>query len=219
LHRYALAPDRVHVARPGADAADLATGSSGAGEFLCVAAVTPLKGHDVLVAALAAVADLPWRCSCVGSLDRDPAFVQQVRRRVAELGIGDRVAFRGPLTGAALADCYAAADLLVLASRAETYGMVVTDALARGVPVVAAAVGGIGEALGPGRDGTAPGILVAPDDPAPLAAALRSWLTDPPLRRTIRQAARDRRAQLTGWDETSARVDQALTAVLRDTPR
>jgi glycosyltransferase involved in cell wall biosynthesis len=219
LHRYALAPDRVHVAPPGVDAADLATGSRGAGEFLCVAAVTPLKGHDVLVAALAAVADLPWRCTCVGSLDRDPSFVQQLRRRVAELGITERVAFRGPRTGAALADCYAAADLLVLASRAETYGMVVTEALARGVPVVAAAVGGIGEALGPGRDGTMPGILVAPDDPAPLAAALRSWLTDPPLRSTIRQAARDRRAQLAGWDETSAHVDQALTAVLRDTPR
>ncbi|HEU5267867.1 MAG TPA: glycosyltransferase, partial [Jatrophihabitans sp.] len=142
-----------------------------------------------------------------------------VRGRVARLGLGERVAFRGPQTGVALARSYAGADLLVLASRAETYGMVVTEALARGVPVVAAAVGGVGEALGHGSDSAAPGILVPPDDPATLAAALRDWLTDPQLRTKIRQAARDRRAQLTGWDETSARVDQVLTAVLRDAPR
>ena len=75
LDRYALRPDRVHVAEPGADPADLAPGTAGGGELLCVAAVTAHKGHDVLLDALAAIADLPWRCVCVGTLDRDPAFV------------------------------------------------------------------------------------------------------------------------------------------------
>ena len=118
--------------------------------------MTPGKGHDVLLDALATVTDLSWRCACVGSLDRDPAFADALRRRVRDGGLADRVCFPGPRTGADLDRSYAAADLLVLASRAETYGMVVTEALARGLPVVATDVGGVPEALGtaptgPGR--------------------------------------------------------------------
>ena len=175
LELYALPADRVHVAEPGVDAADLAPGTAAGDALLCVAAVTPDKGHDVLLDALATATDLSWRCACVGSLDRDPAFVDGVlRRRAVDGGLGDRVRFPGPRTGAELDRSYAAADLLVLASRAETYGMVVTEALARGLPVVAADVGGVTEALGHGDDGTRPGLLVPPDDPAALGAALRA---------------------------------------------
>ena len=70
----------------------------------------------------------------------------------------------------------------MLASRAETYGMVVTEALARGLPVLATEVGGVTEALGHGEDGTRPGLLVPPGDPAALGAALRAWLEDAELR-------------------------------------
>ena len=154
-----------------------------AGEaLLCVAAVTFDKGHDVLLDALATISDLSWHCVCVGSLDRDPAFVEGLRRRSLEGGLDDRVHFPGPRTGADLDRSYAAADLMVLASRAETYGMVVTEALARGVPVLAADVGGVTEALGHGADGIRPGLLVPPEDPAALGAALRAWLGDAELR-------------------------------------
>ena len=104
--------------------------------------------------------------------------------------------FPGPRTGAELDRAYAAADLLVLASHAETYGMVVTEALARGLPVLAAEVGGVTEALGHGEDGTRPGLLVPPGDPAALGAALRAWLGDAELRGRLRRAARERRASL-----------------------
>ena len=104
--------------------------------------------------------------------------------------------FPGPRTGAELDRSYAAADLLVLASRAETYGMVVTEALARGLPVVATEVGGVTEALGHGAGRLRPGLLVAPDDPAALATALRAWLGDAELRRRLRRAARERRESL-----------------------
>lgn len=211
LLRYALPADKVHVAQPGVDPAQLASGTDRGGELLCVAAVTPHKGHDVLLAALATAADLPWRCVCVGTLHREPAFVERLRHRAVAAGIGDRVCFPGPRIGNDLDHAYAAADVLVLASRAETYGMVVTEALARGLPVIATAVGGLPEALGRTSDGRRPGLLVPPGDSGALAAALRAWLTDANLRQRLREAARERRSTLSGWDAPSDRIAHVLT--------
>ena len=213
---YALPAERVHVAEPGVDAAGLAPGTEAGDALLCVAAVTPDKGHDVLLDALATAADLAWRCSCVGSLDRDPAFAEGVRRATRMNGLGDRVRFSGPRTGPELDRAYAAADLLVLASHAETYGMVVTEALARGVPVLAADVGGVPEALGHGDDGTRPGLLVPPGDPAALGAALRRWLGDAELRGRLRRAARERRASLRRWPADHVRRSPACSRERRD---
>ena len=211
LHRYGLPTDRVHVAEPGVDPAQLASGTDGGGELLCVAAVAPHKGHEVLLAALATITDLPWRCTCVGTLDREPAFVEHLRHCADAAGIGRRVCFPGTQLGDDLARAYAAADVLVLASRAETYGMVVTEALARGLPVIATAVGGLPEALGRTSDGRRPGILVQRDDCLALAAALRRWLVDADLRQCIREAARERRLTLSGWEEPTHRIARVLT--------
>jgi glycosyltransferase involved in cell wall biosynthesis len=210
---YAPPADRVHVAEPGVDAAELAPGSAAGGALLCVAAVTRAKGHDVLLDGLSTVTDLSWRCECLGSLDRHAAFADRVRRRALGDGLRDRVRFAGPRTGAALERAYAAADLLVLASHAETYSMVVTEALARGLPVLATDVGGVSEALGHGDDGTLPGLLVPPGDPAAFGAALRSWLEDAGLRERLRRAARERRASLRGWADTTSDVAGVLAEV------
>ncbi len=199
----------VHVAEPGVDAAALAAGSAGGGALLCVAAVSRGKGHDVLLDGLATVTDLAWRCACVGSLDKAPAFADHVQRRALAGGLRDRVHFTGPRTGAALDSAYAAADLLVLASHGETYGMVVTEALARGVPVLATDVGGVPEALGHG------GLLVPPRDPEALGAALRRWLEDASLREGLRRAASERRASLPRWEDTASVVATALIAAAR----
>ncbi|HEY3191011.1 MAG TPA: glycosyltransferase family 4 protein, partial [Solirubrobacteraceae bacterium] len=129
---------------------------------------------------------------------------ESLKRRILDKELGDRVRFMGPRIGADLDPSYESADLLVLPSRAETYGMVVTEALARGLPVVAADVGGVAEALGHGRAGIRPGMLVPPDDPAALAAALRAWLDDAELRLTWRRAARERRASLAEWSTTTS---------------
>jgi glycosyltransferase involved in cell wall biosynthesis len=209
---YALPADRMHVAEPGVDAAPIAPGTAASGALLCVAAVTPGKGHDVLLDALALTTDLAWTCTCVGSLVRDPAFADGIRRRVHD---GDRVRFRGPLTGAELDRAYAAADVLVLPSHAETYGMVVTEALARGLPVIATDVGGVSEALGHGEDGIPPGLLVPPGDPAALAAALRRWLSDAELRGRLRRAARERRLVLRRWPATTSDVAGVLAGAAR----
>ena len=212
---YDLPAGRIHVASPGVDPAELVLGTERGGTLLCVAAVTPGKGHDVLIEALGDIAELPWRCLCVGSLDRDLAFAGAVRARARQVGLGERISFPGPRTGEALRRSYAAADLVVLPSRAETYGMVITEALARGLPVIASEVGGTPEALGHGAPGVRPGFLVAPGDPAALAAALRSWLSDEPLRARLRQAARRRRAALEPWPATVSAVAGVLTEVAR----
>ena len=114
-------------------------------------------------------------------------------------------------SGAALSHAYATADLLVAPSRSETYGMTVTEALAHGLPVIAADVGGLPEALGATADGTRPGQLVPPDDPAALAAALGDWLGDEYHRRRLRAAARQRRSALCGWEQTAQEIADALS--------
>ena len=210
LQLYSLPVDRVHVAEPGVERGELAPGTATAGALLSVAAVIPGKGHDVLLDALAPLADLPWQCLCVGSLERDPMFVERLRRRVAAGGMDERIRFSGPQAGAELAGSYGAADVLVLPSRAESYGMVVAEALARGLPVVAAEVGGVPEALGHGADGTRPGLLVPPNDPAALRDALRTWLEDADLRLRLRRAARERRESLAGWSTTTSAVADVL---------
>jgi glycosyltransferase involved in cell wall biosynthesis len=215
LELYPLPGDRVRVAEPGVDAARLVAGTENAGAFLCVAAVTAGKGHDVLLDALAMLADDRWRCLCVGSLDREPTFADEARRRVLDRALGARVRFSGTQTAIDLARSYAAADVLVLPSRGETYGMVVTEALARGLPVIASDVGGVPEALGHGADGTRPGLLVAPDDPEALGGALRDWLRNPGLRRRLRRAARERRASLVSWSATTAVVADVLAEAVR----
>ncbi|MEW9518073.1 glycosyltransferase family 4 protein [Streptomyces tubercidicus] len=218
ITHHGLPAARVHAVRPGADPAPLAPGTDGATGLLCVAAVTPRKGQHRLIEALATVTDLPWRCACVGALGRDPGYVAQLRSTVATFGLDDRITFTGPRAGADLESCYAAADLLVLTSYAETYGMVVTEALARGIPVLATAVDGVPEAVGQAPDGSVPGLLVPPGRPAALADALRGWLGDPQLRDRVRISARGRRAMLEGWEMTSHSLAGVLERV-RHQPR
>lgn len=214
---HGLGADRVQVATPGVDPAPPAPGTDGASRLLCVGSVTPTKGQDLLVEALAATADLPWSCDLVGPLRRAPAHLAAVRRSIERHRFSERVRLTGPRTGAQLAAAFAAADLLVLPSRVESYGMVVAEALARGIPVLAAAVGGVPETLGHDPDGRMPGIVVPPADVAALAAALRRWFGEPALREGLRRSARKRRGTLDGWEVTTRCLAGVLER-LRGTP-
>ncbi|GAA3513300.1 glycosyltransferase family 4 protein [Georgenia daeguensis] len=200
----------VRVARPGARRAPTAGGSTPP-RILAVANLTPTKDPLTLVRALHEVTDLPWTAVLVGSPDVDRDFAEAVRREAA--GLGERVRLAGALVGDPLEAEWSAADLLVLTSRTETFGMVVLEALAHGVPAVVGAGTGAVEALTrgalPGQTAT-PGAAVPPGDPGALAAMLRRWLTDTSLRDQWRRAAADRRATLPGWDVTAAIVGQTL---------
>lgn len=213
LGAYGLDPGLVHVAHPGVDPAATATVSPDGRNLLSVGAVTRDKGHDLLVGALARNADLLWRCVCVGPLTRSPDFVAALHGDICDAGLEGRLHLVGPRTGEDLDADYAAADLLVLPTRVETYGMVVTEALAHGVPVLACDVGGVSEALGHDAAGHPPGLLVPAGDVTALARAVRAWLGDAALRRRLRASAAERRGRLTGWDDTAQRFARVLEEV------
>ncbi len=214
MGRDALDPGAVHVAEPGVDPAPVASGTTAGGALLSVAAVTPGKGHDVLLDALSGLRDLAWRCVCVGSLTRDPGWAARTLRQAQGAGLDDRVEFPGARVGPALAASYAGADALVLATRAESYGMVAAEALARGIPVIGSDVGGLPDTVGRTRDGRVPGLLVPPGDALALAHALRRWLADDALRHDLRAAARERRDSLRPWAVTTDRVQAVLAGLL-----
>ena len=211
LTRYAIPGCRVHVARPGVDRV-AAPARPVPGHLICVGVLGHHKGQDLLIEALADLADRDWRCVLAGSPDRYPDFVDQLQTRISHLGYDHRVRLSGVLTGGALSHAYTTADLLVAPSRSETYGMTVTEALAHGLPVIAAEVGGLPEALGCTADGSRPGQLIPPGDPAALAAALADWLGDERHRQRLRAAARQRRSTLRGWEQTAEEIANALTA-------
>ncbi len=197
--RYGQMP--VSVALPGTGAAPPTAPAADGHRLLCVGAVTAVKGQDLLVEALGLIGDLSWTCRLVGSEEIDSSFAAEVRRRAGKLGIADRITWTGPMSQGIYED----ADLLVSASRFETYGMAITEAVAHGLPVIVTEVGGVREALG----GT--GVLVRAEDPEELAAALRVWLTDGDARTRLRAGVGERRHHLPTWEQTVAAVDTALS--------
>jgi glycosyltransferase involved in cell wall biosynthesis len=208
LERYRLAPERVAVVEPGTPHAPLSRGSSGSPlELLSVATLNQGKGHEDLLAALASVPRRPWHLTCAGSVTRHPETVQQVRAAIDRLGLRDRVTLAGELDGPALETCYDRADLFVLATRQETYGMAVAEALAHGLPVVSTTTGAIPELVGESA-----GLIVAPGDTAALSQALSRVLCDDELRASLARGARQRRTTLRRWEEATARMVDVLAS-------
>ncbi|HEX6759322.1 MAG TPA: glycosyltransferase family 4 protein [Propionibacteriaceae bacterium] len=202
----------VGVAVPGVAPASEANGSSEAGgtpRFLTIATLTPTKDQLTLVRALAQITDLRWTADLIGSARADRDYADRLRAEIAEVGLADRVTVAGSLVGRELDQRWDAADLLVLPSRTETYGLVVVEALARGIPAVVTEGTGAVEALQQGattQSTATPGTAVPTGNPTSLAAVLRSWLTEPMLRRAWRHAALARRDTLPGWQQTAEAV-------------
>jgi glycosyltransferase involved in cell wall biosynthesis len=154
--------------------------------LLCVAIVVPRKGHTLLLAALAGLRTYDWRLDCIGSLQRDPAHVRRVRAQRQRLRLRGRVRLHGEVPAAMLRQAYYRADLFVLPSYHEGYGMALAEAVAAGVPVISTRVGAIPEAVAPGA-----GVLVAPGDVQALRLALqRLWRRPDHYRRLCRGAWR-----------------------------
>jgi glycosyltransferase involved in cell wall biosynthesis len=210
IKHHGLDPRRVLTAPPGTDPAPLAAGTESGNRLLCLASVIPRKGHDVLAEALANLADLPWTCVCVGAVRRDPGHARRIQGLVDRLGLTHKMILAGPLPPLPdedLSQTFNRTDLLVLPSRRETFGMVVTEALVRGIPVLATNVDALPHTLGRDTKPT-PGMLVPPDDVPALTEALRRWLTDAELRDRLREAARAREVE--DWPTAAKRLAGVL---------
>lgn len=203
---YGVAADRVVIARPGTDPAPMAQGSrDGIVRLLSVGALVPRKGFDVLIAALAALPDLPWRLAIVGDRSRNADCAARLDNDIARHGLGDRIDVQGAVAEEQLETFYATADLFVLASRFEGYGMAYSEAIAHGLPVIGTNAGAIPDTVPAGA-----GLLVPPDDAGALARALRQLIEYPDERLKLATAARAAAATLPSWQDTAAIVSRAL---------
>jgi glycosyltransferase involved in cell wall biosynthesis len=194
---YDVPLERLVVALPGTDPAPPAARLGF--HILSLGSVTPRKGHDVLVAALGRIADLPWRCTIAGSLERSPGTASALRVQITDAGLGDRIALVGEVEDTDA--LYADADLFVLASRHEGFGMAYAEALMRGLPVIGTTAGAIPSVVPPEA-----GALVPPDDPVALADALARLLSDTAARDRASAAALEAAARLPRWEDTVSAV-------------
>ncbi len=206
VSRYDIAADKIFVALPGTDPADKSQGHGDAPVLLTVATLTYRKGHDVLVRALASVADLPWTSAWAGSMTREPETTTNIRGMIKSHNLEDRIDLRGEISGDALDELYMRSDAFVLPSRHEGYGMAFAEALAHGLPIIACSAGAVPDTV-PGNAG----LLVPPNDPDALAAALRHLLIDGNKRAALANAAWTHGQQLPRWSDTAATVAKALS--------
>ena len=205
---YGVSPGRVSVVEPGTDRGEARPHRTGDATvvLLAVGAVVSRKGYDVLIAALASLKHLPWRLVIAGDRTRDPETVRQLDAAIAKSGLCDRLQLAGAVSSEELSRFYGEADLFVLPSRFEGYGMAYAEALAHGLPVVATTAGAIPDTVPADA-----GILVPVEDVAALAGALRRLIEQPAARAALAAAARA--AHFPSWSEQAAKFAQVLERV------
>ncbi len=208
VREFGVRSKRIACVEPGTDRLPIARGT-GRHALLCVATLTPRKGHVTLIRALARVADLEWRLTCLGSLVRSPETVKQIRREIRKAGLARRISLAGETASPArLRRCYGSADLFVLPTEYEGYGMAVAEAVASGLPVVSTPTGAIPQLVGADA-----GVLVPPGDVAALAAVLRRVLSDDRVLARMQAAARRRRKTLRSWRRTVTEFNDVIRSV------
>lgn len=205
---YAVLLDRTTIIRPGVDLPAAVTRrreQRHAVQLIAVGSIAPRKGYDVLMEALGRLKALAWHLVIAGDTTRDPAALVRLKAEIARLHLEDRISIRGAMTPARLSDLYAEADVFVLASLFEGYGMVFGEAIAHGLPIVATAVGAAREVV----PATA-GVLVEPGDVQALEDALRQVIGSRDVRRAMAAAAREAAARLPQWRSSGQQFARVL---------
>ncbi len=205
---YDVATSQITVAIPGVARAPRARGSQGTPHLLAVGSVTPRKGHDVLVDALAGIANLDWRLTIAGSLAWAPDHARALAAKVEAAGLGDRITLAGEVDDAALQALYVSADIFVMPSLYEGYGMALAEAMVRGLPIVATTGGAAAETLPTGA-----ALKVAPGDAVALRDSLSRLIGDERLRTQLANAAWEAGQALPSWDDTARSVAGVFASI------
>lgn len=207
VERHGVAPGRIAVVPPGTAQPTLHPRPRRvpARALLCVASVVPRKGHRVLIEALLHLRSLDWSLVCIGSLERDPATARAVRQMIAAAGLTRRITLAGERLPELVTRAYRAADLFVLASFHEGYGMAYAEAMAHGLPIIATTAGAVPETVS-----RAAALFVPPGDWAALARALRRLMVEPGLASRLAAGSRAAGARLQGWPRASEAWEAAL---------
>jgi glycosyltransferase involved in cell wall biosynthesis len=196
---YGVPAASITIAKPGSDPAPPAQGSrDGVVRLLSVGAVTPRKGFDVLIAALATLGELPWQLTIAGDRTRDRNAAAKLDADIIRHALENRVAVLGAVSPQHLAALYAEADVFALASHFEGYGMAYAEAVAHGLPVIGTISGAIPDTVPPEA-----GLLVLPGNSAALATALRRVIGDNKLRQRLTDGARAAAPQLPTWRQSA----------------
>ena len=173
--------------------------------LLCVGTLTPRKGHAVLLEALNELRDRHWHLTCAGSLLRDAPTVAALQHQIDRFSLRKRVSLLGDLDRDALERQYARADVFVLPSYLEGYGMALAEAVSFGLPVISTTAGAIPETVPANAS-----VLVAPGDSRALAKALAMVIDDPARRAALAANARAARASLPTWAAAATKFAAAL---------
>ena len=212
LEGRCVSPGRIHVVPPGFDRLQPDEQSYAVGDdpvrALCVAQWIPRKGILTLVEAWKLHERPGAVLELVGESDADPGYAVQVRSAIDAAPRGS-IIVSGAVDDAALGAAYASADLFVLPSRYEGYGIVYAEALARGLPIVACDAGPV-----PGLVRRDAALLVQPDDREALSAALDLLIGDPELRARMSAAARRRASRLPRWEDTVTEFEEVLRTAI-----
>jgi len=206
IDQFGLPAEKIIAALPGTDSAPFALCDGDPIRLLTVASLTPRKGHDVLIDSLATIKSLNWQARFVGGCHFDSDWAKKLRKQVNTLELSERVHFAGSVDDTQAE--YQQADVFVLPSRFEGYGMVFAEALAAGLPVIAARAGAVPQVVP-----EAAGLLVPPNDTQALTDALRQVLSNEPLRRSLQAGARQAAATLTSWTDTAKLVARKIEEV------
>jgi glycosyltransferase involved in cell wall biosynthesis len=212
LADFGVSPDRFRVVLPGLDQPRARPrarpATPGPVRLLCVATLSPRKGQDILLTALAALRDLEWSLDLVGAA-RDPSFSARIKSMVTSLGLAGRVRVLGEVEGARLNDHYRDADIFVLPSYHEGFGMALSEAMAHGLAIVSTRAGAIPETVPDDA-----GKLVDPGDAPALSACLLDLISEPEARLEAGAAARRAAARMPSWTASGINFVAAVDDLL-----
>jgi glycosyltransferase involved in cell wall biosynthesis len=205
---FGVPAEKISVAEPGVTRKERATGSGGGQlNLLAVGSIVPRKGYAVLIEALAGLKRRNWRLKIAGTA-RNLETVTNLREQIHRAGLDEHVSLLGAVPDRDLDQLFAEADLFVMSSLFEGYGMVLAEAMQRGLPIVTTTGGAASETVPDGA-----GLKVPPGDADALRDALEQALADPGLRAELSARAHRAGLDLPSWEDTARRIADALAGL------